>query len=70
MMLAFTSGKIEVKVNNVGAALVALRRAKLLGEARLEERVRRDSECFPIKPTLFDALVSLHQVLQFVGHNL
>jgi hypothetical protein len=40
MMLAFTSGKIEVKVNNVGAALVALRRAKLLGEERLEERVR------------------------------
>ena len=40
MMLAFINSKVEVKVNNVGAALVALRRAKLLGETRLEERVR------------------------------
>jgi hypothetical protein len=39
-MLAFASSKVEVKVNNIGATLVALRRAKLLGEARLEERIR------------------------------
>ena len=35
----FTGGEVEVKIDDVGAAAVAGRRAKLLSEARLEERV-------------------------------
>ncbi|KAK0593145.1 hypothetical protein LWI29_031801 [Acer saccharum] len=46
--------------------LLALRRAELLGEACIEERIWRDSKRYPVKSTSLDALVGLDLVLQFV----
>lgn len=39
VIVTFTGGEVKVKIDDVGAAAVARRRAKLLSEARLEERV-------------------------------
>ncbi|KAK3008493.1 hypothetical protein RJ639_015104 [Escallonia herrerae] len=66
----FTGSKTEVEINDVGAATVALRRAKLLGETRLEKRVRRNPKHIPFEPACFYALIGFNPVLQFVGLDL
>jgi len=62
LLFTFSSSKVEVKIDNVRAAIVALRRAKLLCKARLEERICWDSKWFSVKSTCFDALVCLNPV--------
>ncbi|KAK2983512.1 hypothetical protein RJ640_023046 [Escallonia rubra] len=66
----FTGGKAEVEINNVEAVTVALRRAKLLRETRLEKRVGRDPKHIPFEPACFYALIGFNPVLQLVGLDL
>ena len=62
-------GKPEEEVDDIGAAVRALRRTELFREAGIEERIRRDAERFPVKTASFDAFVGFNPVLDFIGFN-
>lgn len=67
--ITFPSGKIEVEINNVGAATIALCWAEFLGKMRVQKRVRWNSQHIPIQATGLDALISFNHLLEFFGLN-
>ena len=69
-MYTFTGSEIEVQVNNVWAAVVALRGAELLCEARFEKSVGRDYEGLSVQITSFNAMVGFNMILYFISFNL
>lgn len=59
----FSCGEIEIQINDVGAILVARRRAQFGGELRFHERVRRDPNRVPVHAARSDAIISLYPIL-------
>lgn len=70
LLITFSSSKVEVQINDVGAVLVALRGAQLPCKLRLEERIRGDPYGVPVHATCLHAPISLNMILDSLHHHL
>lgn len=67
---SFSCGHVKVKVDNVGAFLVAGGGTELGGELRLEEGVGGDSDGVAVEATSVDAFIGFDVISHPFNHNL